>query len=211
MNKISHARRAFSEFYSSKGSSPSQSSSPGSSKQINPNQTFVVQLVVATVDDTVRDFGFLVVGLAVGLSLFLVDVDVGSRQPPNQPGYSQLCADVVGCAEVVVSVGAGAGLGVADLEVVVDSSPSKHPNHPGVLQVDVEDELVVVVVVGVVVVDSSKHPHQPGVLHVSVLVLVLLVFSLDFELVEVEACDVDGGTVELVVVSVPLLSKYCQG
>jgi hypothetical protein len=136
---------------------------------------------------------------------------VGSKQPPNQPGYSQLEAfdeEVVECAEVVVMEGAGAGEGVAAL--VVDSSPSKHPNHPGVLQVEVDDLLVVVVVVvSVLEVDSSRQPHHPGVLQVSV--LVLLVFDFVFEVdVDVDV-DVDVGTVKDVVVSVPLLSKYCQG
>lgn len=48
--------------------------------------------------------------------------------------------------------------------------------------------------------DSSRHPHQPGVLHVSVLVLVdELVLNVLVGLLEL-----------LVVVSVPLLSKYSQ-
>lgn len=68
-----------------------------------------------------------------------------SRQPPNQPGYRQ---DVlVAIDDVVVSVGAGAGAGVADcvlcLSVVVSSS-SLHPNQPGVLQVELEVVCVVV-------------------------------------------------------------------
>ena len=56
------------------------------------------------------------------------------------------------------------------------------PNHPGVLQVEVDVVVVVVeeeVVVPVVVVVSSRHPHQPGVLHVSVLVLVFVVVELE--------------------------------
>lgn len=58
---------------------------------------------------------------------------------------------------------------------------SLHPNHPGVLQVNV---LVVEVLVGVacggvlllllVVVVSSLHPNQPGVLHVEVDVVVVV-------------------------------------
>ena len=52
---------------------------------------------------------------------------------------------------------------------------SRQPNHPGVLHVDVE--LVVVVMLVLVAVPevevvSSKQPHQPGVLQVSVRVLV---------------------------------------
>lgn len=162
------------------------------------------------------------VELRVDVEVGVDDVDggsVGSKQPPNQPGYSQLEAfdeEVVGCANVVVMEGAGAGEGVAAF--VVDSSPSRHPNHPGVLQVEVEDLLVaveavvvviVVLVVGVVVVDSSRHPHQPGVLQVSVRVLLFL--DVDFDVDVDLVVEVDEGTVEDVVGSVPLLSKYCQG
>ena len=158
----------------------------------------------------------VVVDVGEGVGVEVGDVEgesVGSRQPPNQPGYSQLDAvdgELVGREEVVVREGAGAGEGVADF--VVDSSPSKHPNHPGVLQVELEDLLVavvVVVVVGVLVVDSSRQPHQPGVLQVSVLVLLFFVVDFDVD-VEVEV-EVDVGIVKDVVVSVPLLSKYCQG
>lgn len=84
---------------------------------------------------------------------------------------------------------------------VVDGSvSSRQPNQPGVLHVDVEEEEVDVLVVLVflpLVVVSSRHPHQPGVLHVSVRVRV----DLDIEV------DV-GFDDEVVVVSVPLLSKY---
>jgi hypothetical protein len=70
-------------------------------------------------------------------------------------------------ALVVVSEGPGVAVAVV---VVVGSL---HPNHPGVLQVEVlvvDDSVVVEVVVVVVVVVSSRHPHQPGVLHVDVFV-----------------------------------------
>jgi hypothetical protein len=108
----------------------------------------------------------------------VVEVDgnviVGSLQPPNQPGDShvvlieKLC---VGLMELVlVMVALADPLGVV---VVL----SLHPNHPGVLHVEVVDEVVVtsLVVVAPVVVVSSKHPHQPGVSHVAVLVLCLVV------------------------------------
>ena len=73
-------------------------------------------------------------------------------------------------ALVVVSEGPGVAVAIV---VVVGSL---HPNHPGVLQVEVlvvDDSVVVEVVVAVVVVVvvvSSRHPHQPGVLHVDVFV-----------------------------------------
>lgn len=91
-------------------------------------------------------------------------------------------------------VGPGVALGlviVIELGVVVVSS--LHPNQPGVLHVEVEEELVVVVT-GAEVVVSSKHPHHPGVLQVSVRVR-----EVDVELLML-----------LVVVSVPLLSKNFQ-
>lgn len=120
---------------------------------------------------------------------------VGSLQPPNHPGSLQIDCEDEGREEVVVIVGAGAGDGVAAGLLV--SVSSLQPNQPGVLHVDVNDVIVVVVTVGlvvVVVVDSSKQPNQPGVLQVSVLLLVAL--------------DVDVGTVYDVVLSEPLLSKY---
>jgi hypothetical protein len=89
---------------------------------------------------------------------------------------------------VVVTVGQGAALEeVIDVEDVVVVG-SLHPNHPGVLHVDVELDDVLVEV-AVVVVVSSKQPHHPGVLQVSVRVLVAEVVLL-----------------LVVVVSVPLLS-----
>jgi hypothetical protein len=94
--------------------------------------------------------------------------------------------------EVVVTVGAGAGVATLLVMVVVSVVviSSLHPNQPGERQVVVV--MVCVVVTGtVILLVSSKHPHQPGVLHVSVLVRVV-----DVEVEE-----------ELVVVSVPLLSK----
>jgi multisubunit Na+/H+ antiporter MnhE subunit len=87
----------------------------------------------------------------------------------------------------------------ADFDVVFSPLSSLQPNQPGVLQVDVDDDVDVVFgvvpVVVVVVVVSSKQPHHPGVLQVSVLVRVLLVeVAVGFEVLDV-------------VVSVPLLSK----
>jgi hypothetical protein len=96
-----------------------------------------------------------------------------------------------------VTVGAGAGVVVgADFDVVLSPLSSLQPNQPGVLQVDVDDDVDVLFgVVPVVVVVSSKQPHHPGVLQVSVLVRVLLVeVAVGFEVLDV-------------VVSVPLLSK----
>jgi hypothetical protein len=69
---------------------------------------------------------------------------------------------------------------------------SLQPNQPGVSQVEVEVDVVMVLVAGTLVV-SSKQPHQPGVWQVEVLVLVL---------VEVGTDDV----VVVVIGSVPLLS-----
>jgi hypothetical protein len=60
----------------------------------------------------------------------------------------------------------GAALVVVTVLVSVVVTGSLHPNHPGVLQVD--DDVEVELLVTVVVVLSSKHPHHPGVLHVSV-------------------------------------------
>lgn len=100
--------------------------------------------------------------------------------------------------DVVVTVGAGVGDVVSECELVVVVS-SKQPNHPGVLHVDEDEVELVVVDVFLVLVDSSRQPHHPGVLHVSVLVR-------EFVLVEVDV----GLLVLVVVVSVPLLSKYFQ-
>jgi hypothetical protein len=143
---------------------------------------------------------------------FLAEV-VESWQP-NQPGDLHVVLEVVCVAmeeeeydededeegeedeeatvEVVVTVGAGAGVARLLVMVVVSVvvTSSLHPNQPGERQVVVV--MVCVVVTGtVMLLVSSKHPHQPGVLHVSVLVRVV-----DVEVEE-----------ELVVVSVPLLSK----
>jgi hypothetical protein len=132
-----------------------------------------------------------------------------SRQPPNQSGYlhNEVAAEEVGEEEVAVTEGAGAGLAVCDVVLVVDVSSegslSLQPNQPGVLQVEVDDDDVVVeVVVALPVVDSSRQPHHPGVLHVSVRVRVLRVRV---------AVDVGLDFDDVVVVSVPLLSKYSQG
>lgn len=130
-------------------------------------------------------------------------VEVVESWQPNQPGDLQVVLDVVCVAteddkdevaivEVVVTVGAGAGVAMLLVMVVVSVvvTSSLHPNQPGERHVVVV--MVSVVVTGtVILLVSSKHPHQPGVLHVSVLVRV--------KDVEVEE--------ELVVVSVPLLSK----
>jgi hypothetical protein len=157
---------------------------------MRPNQPSCVQ----DVDDAV----------GVGVDDFNLVFDGGSspsKQSPNQPGY--LHEDVeVGEDDVVVKVGAGAGVvACEDFVVVVPSSPSLQPNQPGVLHDDVDDVEVVLDVLLVLVVVSSRQPHQPGVLHVSVLVRVL-----DLDLVE----DDVGFAVVVVVVSVPLLSKYFQ-
>jgi hypothetical protein len=66
------------------------------------------------------------------------------------------------------------------------------------LHVEVENVVVIVVLLCDLVVDSSRHPHHPGVLHVSVLVRL--------DLVDVDVAV--GFELLLVVVSVPLLSKY---
>jgi hypothetical protein len=133
---------------------------------------------------------------------FLVEV-VESWQP-NQPADLHVVLEVVCVAteeeedegaivEVVVTVGAGAGVAMLLVMVVVSVVviSSLHPNQPGERQVVVV--MVSVVVTGtVILLVSSKQPHQPGVLQVSVLVRVI---------------DVDLAEEELVVVSVPLLSK----
>lgn len=137
------------------------------SRHIRPNQSSSVHQVVEAV--------------GVGDRWDLDGGSEPSRHPPNQPGYLQdvVCEDV-GEDVVVVAVGAGAGVVLWGLDFVVvgssSSSPSLQPNHPGVLQdeVDVVFVFVVLVVVADSVVDSSRHPHQPGVLHVSVRVRVEL-------------------------------------
>lgn len=130
-------------------------------------------------------------------------VEVVESWQPNQPGDLHVVLEVVivaaeedeneeGIVEVVVTVGAGAGVAILVVMVVVSVVviSSLHPNQPGERHVVVV--MVSVVVTGtVILLVSSKHPHQPGVLHVSVLVRVV-----DVAVEE-----------ELVVVSVPLLSK----
>lgn len=128
-------------------------------------------------------------------------VEVVESWQPNHPGVLQVVLEVVLVAgeevevatvEVVVTVGAGAGVArpLVSVVVIVKVDSCLHPNQPGERQVVVV--IVSVVVTGIVVLlVSSKHPHHPGVLHVSVLVRV----------VDVEEEE------ELVVVSVPLLSK----
>jgi hypothetical protein len=69
---------------------------------------------------------------------------------------------------------------------VDDFEGSLHPNHPGVSQIAVDvNEVIVgvgwaelVEVTGSVVVVSSLHPNQPGVLHVDVDDVVVVVVSL---------------------------------
>lgn len=122
----------------------------------------------------------------------VVVVVVESQQPQNLPGVSQF---------VLVDGGESLSLLVDDVVVVITGVLlvvvvilSLHPNQPGVLHVDVEDVLVLVVVVGPPVVVVSRQPHQPGVLHVSVRVLVFVLFDVW----------------DVVVDSVPLLSYIFQ-
>jgi hypothetical protein len=143
------------------------------------------------------------VGVGTDVLIFVLEGGSSpSRQPPNQPGYWQDDVDV-GEDEVVVTVGAGAGVVECDvLDVVFSPLSSLQPNQPGVLHVEVDDvEVVFDVVVLEPVVVSSRQPHHPGVLHVSVLVRVLILVEVEVEV---------GFDVLVVVVSVPLLSKYFQ-
>lgn len=96
------------------------------------------------------------VGVRVWLSSVVV---VLSLHPQNLPGVSH----------VVVAV----GMLLVLVVVVVDVVLSLHPNHPGVLHVEVVvvevvvvHGVVVVVVVDVAVVVSSKHPHQPVIVSI---------------------------------------------
>jgi hypothetical protein len=103
------------------------------------------------------------------------EIEVGSLQPPKKPGDWQVVVPVV----VFVAVGI-----IDRVLLVVVVVLSLHPNQPGVLHVDVVEEVVMViglVVVAVVVVLSSKQPHQPGVLQVSVLVRIFEVLEEDLE------------------------------
>lgn len=150
------------------------------SRHIRPNQAGEVQVCWHSVE------GWEVVVLG---GIVMVVVPDGSRQP-NQPGLRH--------EVVVVNVGAGVGVGpVVVASVVVVGS--LHPNHPGVLQVEVEVVEVSEVVVDIidVVVVSSRQPHHPGVWHVEVLDLVGDV------VVDVVIVVVPPG-------SVPLLSKNFQ-
>ena len=142
----------------------------------------------------------------MGLGVAVV-VEVGSLHP-NQPGVLQVVDEldvggreedaevlVAEVLEVVVMIGAGAGLGEVIVVVSVIVVGSLQPNQPGVLQDEVVKVLVMVVVgVAEVVVDSSRQPHQPGVLQVSVRV---------WE-------EVLEGLLDVVVVSLLLLSKNFQ-
>lgn len=107
----------------------------------------------------------------------VVVASTSSRQPQNLPGVWQVVVGVASTVDVVL------------LSVVV---LSLHPNQPGVLQVDVEVDVVEVVVEAGVVL--SRQPHQPGVSQVDVRVRVRVVM------------EVEGGEDDVVVVSVPLLS-----
>lgn len=152
------------------------------SKHINPKKPSDVQVVVEAVLEAIDV-----------LTRVLDGGSSPSKQSPNHPGYLH---DVVVGREVVVNVAVGTGRAMCD--VVFSSSPSLHPNQPGVLQVDVDDVVVVDVFFVAVVVGSSRQPHQPGVLQVSVLVLVL-------------GLVVEVGLLDLVVLlSVPFDSKYFQ-
>lgn len=92
---------------------------------------------------------------------------VGSRQPPKKPFEWQVVEEDID--EVLVTV-------EVELLLVVVVVSSLHPNHPGVLHVEVEVEVVEVLIdVPVVAVVSSKQPHHPGVWHVLVLVRVFVV------------------------------------
>lgn len=144
----------------------------------------------------------VLVGVAVGVGLGVWCVFAGgsspSRHPPNQPGYLHDEVEV-GVDEVVVAEGTGASVVVIVMVVDVVSS-SLQPNQPGVLHVEVDDVVVIVVLLCDLVVDSSRQPHHPGVLQVSVLVRL--------DLVDVDVAV--GFELLVVVVSVPLLSKYSQ-
>ena len=146
---------------------------------------FALDVVVASLQPHIAP-GVAHVEVEVGI------VDVGSLQPPKKPGLVHVVVGLGVGWEVVVTVGIE-----EDLLVVVTSS--LQPNQPGVLHVEVEDVVVVVVLLVEVCCDvvavSSRHPHQPGVLHVSVRVLVFVV------VVELDV---------VVVPSVPLLSKNFQ-
>ena len=110
----------------------------------------------------------------------VVDV-VSSQQPQKCPGVLQMDEEMVEMPMVVVLSLQPNHPGVlqvdVDVVVVVGSVVvvvvvlSQQPNQPGVLHVDVEVDVVVETEVGPVVV-VSKHPHQPGVSHVSVRVRV---------------------------------------
>jgi hypothetical protein len=138
------------------------------------------------------------VGVGLGVWCVFAGGSSPSRHPPNQPGYLHDEVDV-GVDDVVVTVGAGAGV-VVIVMVVDEVVSSRQPNQPGVLHVEVDDVVVSVVLLCDLVVDSSRHPHHPGVLHVSVRVRL--------DLVDVDVAV--GFELLLVVVSVPLLSKYSQ-
>lgn len=111
------------------------------------------------------------------------EVVVGSLQP-NQPGVIQVgevVVDEVVAGEVVAGEVVAGEVLVAGREMVllvgVVVTSSLHPNHPGVLHVEV-DVVVVEVVVCVdpeLVVVSSRHPHHPGVWQVDVRVCDLVV------------------------------------
>lgn len=71
---------------------------------MKPNHPLVLQVSVSEDD-----------GVGLGSKELEGTAVVGSSHPPNQPGCLQLEeGDTVGCDDVVVMEGAGAGAGVAD-------------------------------------------------------------------------------------------------
>lgn len=160
------------------------------------------------------------------LELQLVDVDVDDAVPgplveslhPDQSAFSQLAVEVI-----IADVRDGSAVAVV---VVVGSL---QPNQPGVLQVDVEEDVVVVGGVGtvdvvvIVWVFLSLHPNQPGVSHVVVVMVVkYVVVGPEVVLssrqphqpgvlhVSVLVLVVLEELLEVVVMSEPLLSKNFQ-
>jgi len=146
---------------------------------LQPHQPGVAQLVELDIeeDDAVE----LIIELRVELTVELMVELLGTALL------------VAGVLEDVVTIGAGTALGDVTVVVKVIVVGSLQPNHPGDLQ-EVVVIVLVMVVVGVVVVDSSRQPHQPGVLQVSVRVCEVVL----------------DGLLLLVVVSLLLLSKNFQ-
>jgi hypothetical protein len=157
------------------------------SKQISPNHALEVHewLLIVVV-------GAVELGMAGGdvMGWEFVGVGFTSLQPQKTPGVSHIDDVVSGVVATVVGVGSrhppknpllwhvvelvgdvivAVGFDVLLFVVVVVTS-SLHPNQPGVLQVEVEVVvmLLLVDVLPEVVVVSSKHPHHPGVWQVEV-------------------------------------------